>query len=308
MHTHHHPKLLAIGNSFSRNATEYLPCFAQSQGRQVTLGHAALGGWSLEKHWTFAQKYEAAPNDPEGKPYTLAATDGQRQPASLKQMLLSQGWDIVTLQQHSWISHEVATYQPFVSLLAEYVRRHAPQAVLWMHETWAYRADHPLFRKGLTQERMYQGLHHAYATVAAQIGAQQIIPVGTAFQDARQDPRWQLEVEQGFDPQAMTYPQVPRQVHMLCTGWHWNQKQSPPCLAYDGKHCAPAGKYLGTLVWHQMLFGDFADQPFVPPELSPDDAAVLQDIARRTMQGRLEPHRHGCHGSALATVNAFTDS
>ena len=273
--------VLAIGNSFSRNATEYLPQLAASQGRGLILSHAALGGWSVQRHWEAAEKHQADPRDPQGTPYALPGPDGTPRPASLERMLRSQPWDIVTFQQHSLTAMDLDTYQPYAGQLADYVRRHAPQAKLWMHETWAYRADHPLLkRRNLTQEQMYQRLRDAYATIARQTAADWIIPVGTAFQTARHDPRWQLDVQEDVHPQAFTYPDLPRQVHALCSGWRWDMKASPPVFGFDGKHCTPAGKYLGAMIWFGSLFGDIDSHPFAPAELSPEDAAVLQDIAR----------------------------
>lgn len=284
-------RLLAIGNSFSQNATAYLPQLVESQGNTLIFGHASVGGCSLERHWGFVQKNEADPKDPAGRPYYMKGADGkQHSGASLKQLLQSQTWDIVTIQQHSWTSTDLRTYRPYAKQLTDYVRQHAPQAKIWVHETWAYRADDRLMKKtGTTQEKMYRGLHDAYTTIATEVAADKIIPVGTAFQNARQDPRWQLDVPKDFDPQTMKYPEVPRQVHSLCLGWRWDKKEQPPVLGYDGKHCTAAGKYLGALVWYETLYGAFGTAPFVPAELPPQDATFLQEIARKTVREGLQP-------------------
>jgi len=272
-------RVLKIGNSFSQNATEFLPQLAASQGHTLILGRAEIGGCSFKKHWELAEKNEANTDDPEGKPYSQK---------SLKQMLQSDKWDIVTVQQFSLHAPDLSTYRPYANKLADYIRLHAPQAKIWIHETWAYRADDKLFKDKMTQAQMYQSIHEAYATIAKEIQAERIMPVATAFQNARKDPRFTPDLEKDVDPKAFKYPQLPRQVHELCIGWSWD-KAKPPALRFDPKHCNTAGKYLGALVWHETLLGEVKLPAFVPPDLPAADAEVLQEIARKTVREGLKP-------------------
>lgn len=282
-------KILLIGNSFSQNATEYLPKLVESQGNTLVLGHAEIGGCTLEKHWALAQKSEADPADKEGRPYYA----GPSKRSSLKEMLESDKWDIVTLQQQSWASRDLKTYQPFAGNLAAYIRKHAPQAKIWVHETWAYRTDDTGLLKQTTQEKMYIGLRDAYATVAKEIQADKIIPTGTAFQNARQDPRWQLEVPAKVDPKAFTHPDLPVQKHSLTRGWAWSEKGGKYELTYDPKHCQASGKYLAALVWYETLYGDLTQPAFAPADLSEADAALMREIAHKTVKEGLKPKLTG---------------
>jgi len=299
--SHKTVRLLAIGNSFSQNATEYLPQIVASQGNTLVLGQAAIGGCPLEKHWSLAQKHEANPDDPAGKPYTGRRPDGHEGKMSLKELLYAQAWDVVTIQQQSWDSRDLGTYRPYAGQLSAYVRQHAPQAKLWMHETWAYRADHPLLKKNkMTPEQMYQSLHDAYATIAQEVHAEGIMPVGTAFQNARSDPRWKPDIQKDVDPKALKYPELPRQVHALCAGWRWETKSQPPTLSFDGKHCTTAGKYLAALVWYEMFFGDVRGDVFVPKGLPVDDAVFLREMAHRTVRDGLRPRAEAGASSPAA--------
>lgn len=45
-------KILAVGNSFSEDATFYLPQIAEAGGKSLILGRLYIGGCSLERHWT----------------------------------------------------------------------------------------------------------------------------------------------------------------------------------------------------------------------------------------------------------------
>jgi hypothetical protein len=57
----------------------------------------------------------------------------------------------VTIQQRSISSHDVTTYRPYAANLRDYVKKHAPNAELLLHETWAYRVDDPRFSVAKTQ-------------------------------------------------------------------------------------------------------------------------------------------------------------
>jgi hypothetical protein len=282
-------RILKIGNSFSQNATEYLPQIAASQGNNIIFGRAEIGGCPLKKHWDLSQAYEAHPEDPANKAYSGNLVDGKPVKMSLKEILVSQPWDVVTMQQHSLAAPDIETYRPYAKQLAEYVRKYAPTAKIWFHETWAYRADDKIFKKGdFTQAKMYENIHESYATIGKEIQVDKIIPCATAFQNARKDPRWQLEVEK-FDVSTLKFPDLPKQIHALCTGYKWDTKVDPAKLAFDGKHCTVAGKYLGGLVWYETFFGALTKPAFVPDKLPAEDATFLQEIAKKTVIDGVKP-------------------
>jgi hypothetical protein len=278
-------RLLAIGNSFAQNAAEYLPQLVASQGNTLDIQQASIGGCSLEKHWNLAQKFESDPENRDSKPYYLYFSKGKYKKSSLKQMLQTQSWDVVTIQQHSWTSIDLKTYRPYAQLLSDYVRTNCPTAKVWVHETWAYRPDNRLLLKqGMTPTQMYEKLHAAYATIAKEIAADGILPVGTAFHRASLDPRWSFETEANVAPEKFKYPDLPSESHALSTGWHWNTREKPPKLVFDGKHATTAGKYLAALVWYEKLFGKIQGNAFVPKGLSTEDAAFLQEIAHKVAE------------------------
>jgi len=277
--------LMAIGNSFSNDATKYLSRLAEAGGHKLVFGHAMIGGCSLEKHWRLAQKHEADADDPEGRPYQVRRSDGSVKSVSLKELLQSRSWQYVTIQQVSNESYKVTSYRPYARKLADYVRQHAPQAELVIHETWEYRVDHPLYsEKRLTPERMYEGLHSAYAKIAGELGVKTIIPVGSAFQNTRNDPRWVMDIELDVDRAAFQPPALPRQVRSLWVGYYWSKKTNPPSLGHDGKHASTAGRYLGAAVWYEVFFGDVREVEYVPRGLAKQDAVLLREIAHKTVR------------------------
>src|SRR5690606_22687863 len=88
-------RLLVIGNSFSRNATLYLPRLAKEVGHKLVIQKAEISGASLKRHWDAVEVAEADPEDPKGRPY------GGK---SLKMLLREGKWDIITMQQASTYS------------------------------------------------------------------------------------------------------------------------------------------------------------------------------------------------------------
>ena len=200
-------RLLTVGNSFSGNATRYLDNLAAAEGYELIHHQASIGGGTMAQHWEKAQRHEQDPADP------LGLYDTKR---SLKQELLAERWDFVTIQQASMQSHDVSTYRPYAGYLRDYIKRYAPQARLLVHQTWAYRCDDPRFankseRPGepADQEAMYQGLTRAYKTIAAELGTQ-IIPVGDAFHLADTDPKWGYRPDTAFDFSNARRPATPR--------------------------------------------------------------------------------------------------
>lgn len=276
-------RLLTIGNSFSRNATNHLDDLAKAGGHTLIHRAIVVGGASLELHATKMQKHEADPSDKEG-----LYTNG----LSLKDELLAEKWDYITIQQASMKSHDPATYQPFAKSLADAIAQYAPTAKLLVHQTWAYRIDDPRFTKPTdkpsdpkTQEEMYFGLTNAYKTLAKELDAG-ILPVGDAFFLADTDGTWAYRPDANFDPKTAIAPALPDQTHSLHTGWRWRKPKGggEAKLAMDGHHANLAGEYLGACVWYEILFGESSvGISYVPEEIEPNHATFLQKTAHRAV-------------------------
>jgi hypothetical protein len=284
-------RLLTIGNSFSRNATNHLDDLAVAGGH--TLIHTAIvvGGASLQLHAEKAQAHEADPADAAG----LYANK-----RSLKQELRADQWDFVSLQQASIKSHDIATYQPYAGRLADCIAEHAPKAKLLVHQTWAYRKDDPRFTKPsgkpgepTTQAAMYEGLRSAYDLTAAALGAR-VIPVGEAFYAADTDPQWGFQPDPAFDSQTAKHPELPSQKYSLHVGWRWAKPKAggKVALGMDGHHANLAGEYLGACVWYEELFGEsVVGIGYVPEGLEKAHARFLQETAHRVVMARSHGRR-----------------
>ena len=170
-------KILSIGNSFSHNAHTYFNEIAKAMEADLVLFNACIGGCTLERHMRHADAYDKNRNDPEGSPYPVAK--GCK--ISLRECLKLKKWDVVTIQQASPSSFKPETYHPHGDRLIAYIRRHAPQAEIVVHKTWAYREDHSFWGdKDLDTDRMYKRLSQAYRDFCAE-NHFRMIPAGDAF-------------------------------------------------------------------------------------------------------------------------------
>jgi len=272
-----HLRLLAIGNSFSGNATHYLPGIVDAAGDKLTFRTISIGGCPLERHWQNAAAFQHGSTNPLARAWTA---------------LSAEPWDFITIQQFSGSSYKLETYRPYAKQLHDYIKQQCPKSEVVIHETWAYREDDPLFRNGFTQRDMYWGLREAYETIARELGCR-IIPVGDAFENARRDTGWKgVFPDPQFDYKNAIPPALPNQLHSLNQGYSW----SGNTLKLDGHHANTAGEYLGAAVWFELLFShSVLGNSFVPKGLKAADVILLQRIAHRTVSEGLRPRDYRPH-------------
>ncbi len=181
-------KVLAIGNSFSNNTTDYLYDIAVAEGMtEVVIGRLYFGACSVERHARNARLDVAE--------YTYYKnTTGQweqTEKATLLYGLQDEDWDIITLQQSSGNSGLPGTYESVLDELITYVNANKtnPDAKLVWHMTWAYQQDseHKDFAYyGNEQMNMYDCIVRTTQEVILPNEAFScVIPAGTAVQNAR---------------------------------------------------------------------------------------------------------------------------
>lgn len=251
-------KVLSIGNSFSVNAHKHLKQIADSMGSPLVLGNAVIGGCPLQRHWNNAST--------NGVCYSYK---GEK--ITLEQFLKADKWDVVTIQQASGSSRFPDTFEPFGTQLIAFIKAHAPQAEVVVHETWAYRQDEKRITNWkISTDAMYADVSKTYKDFAKKHGLR-VIPAGDAFQLARKTPAW------GDYTPANKETGAPASGKTLQGG--------------DGYHANTSGEYLLGCVWYEFLFKkDVRPSTYLPKGLSPEDAAILRDIAHKTVtEGVLAP-------------------
>ena len=267
-------KVLMIGNSFSISLLQHLPQVAADCGVELDLASLYIGGCSLERHWTNVVKDV----DKEYKPYLFGRnrfgkyTQGK---ANVCDVLRMAKWDIVTVQQASHESWRPETYHPYGDNLVAKIRELAPQAKIYVQETWSYTPwDKRFARWGMDQNVMYSLLHAAYADFAKKYGFR-VIPMGTAVQEWRRElPVRYTENTFGGDVVGGRGSRQPA----------WEQADGKWVPKRDVFHLSPTGEYLQALVWTAKLFGaDVTGCAYRPDCVTEAEAALMKKIAMKVV-------------------------
>lgn len=179
-------KVLAIGNSFSCDAMEYLFRVADSAGeKNIVLGNLYIPGCTVDIHNANAQ-YGA----PVYQYYKN--TDGQWKSTmwyTSERAIKEENWDYITVQQGSGSSGQREAYS-HLSELAEFVCRLKPEKTkLAWNMTWAYQGDSDhvhFYRYGHDQLKMYSAITDAVQSCVMTIKEfETVIPCGTTIQNMR---------------------------------------------------------------------------------------------------------------------------
>lgn len=182
-------KLLVVGNSFGDDCTHYLHQVARADGVDIKAVNLYIGGCSLYRHYRNMLSGAAVYDYQINGFFTKIMV-------SLSEGLLSDEWDYVLLQQCSPESGEPESYEPYATALTEYVRRHAPKAKIFVHETWTFEAGIPRFKLTSyeTPETMFPAIKENYINMARRIRANGIIPSGEAMYNL-----WQRREQYGIE-------------------------------------------------------------------------------------------------------------
>lgn len=275
-------RILGIGNSFTVNATKFLPqIFKSDKDIDIDIAFAQIGGCSLERHVNVFTTNEKEPDNPKGKIYGYKLNSEKYQNGkSLKEVLQDGKWDYVTIQQVSWKSPDSKSYMPFAKQLYDYIKKYQPDTTIVFHETWAYEKEP---KKNFDQDSMYKNLHASYGKIAKELDVA-IIPVGTAFQNARKLPLWTFEPLKDFDEKSVNYPdKLPVTGKSLNRGYYWrtdSKDKTKKVVANDTHHASQAGEYLGGLVWYKFFTGKSPLKiTYKPAALSQEQADSLKKVA-----------------------------
>lgn len=175
-------KILSIGNSFSQDAQRYLHRLAKHDGTQIKTVNLFIGGCPLRTH------YLNMLDDVSAYAFEFNG-EGTGIRVSIRQALVSDDWDYVTLQQASPQSPDYATYTPYLQELAAYVKKYCPNAKILIHETWGYEtgSQHLKNVQYESMEAMFADVKESYKKAAQAVSADKIIPSGTALLTAAQN-------------------------------------------------------------------------------------------------------------------------
>jgi hypothetical protein len=152
-------RVLAIGNSFSEDALQYVWEIARVKGfKNIILGNLFIGGCSLETHT------ENSRSNLEAYDYFKNSTGSWDflGKSTMLEGIVDEDWDYITFQQSSGYSGVYSSYS-YIPELISYVKKNKTNDSLkigW-HMTWAYQQDtlHPHFEYyNKSQQVMYESI------------------------------------------------------------------------------------------------------------------------------------------------------
>lgn len=247
-------KILAIGNSFSTDAMQYLWQICRDGGvEEVVLGNLYYGGCSISQHLAFAK------SDSDSYTYYKNTTGEWKKTEKYKmsQALADEEWDIVTFQQTSKTCGLRSSYSSLPALVS-HVRGKLPAARFMFHMTWAYQQDstHASFPNyDKSQQKMYDMIIDCTRECVEKSGSfETVIPCMTSIQNARTS----------FLGDTLTRD-----------GYH---------LDYS------IGRYIAGLTWYAVLTGGDVDAIKYNPStaaISEDMLAVAREAVKNAMASPL---------------------
>ena len=166
-------KILAIGNSFSQDATRYIREIAKSNGDKIKVVNLYISGCPLYRHYINILDNNETYN---------VQIDGENTNfmTSIQKALASDNWDVVTLQQSSPESGYFEMYEPYLNLITDTVKLYSPESKIYVHQTWAYNDKSPKLQKvGFnSHNEMFEKVKDAYDKMFDYIKADGLIPSG----------------------------------------------------------------------------------------------------------------------------------
>lgn len=162
-------KVVYIGNSFSQNATEYIYNVLTNLGySDFKFGIAYIGGCNLETHLSNLKTNNSAYR------YQVCVANGRQEigTKTLYDILTSERWDYVIMQQQSSKTGDASTYEDVYEII-NYCKKYCPKASFGWHMTWQ------------NQGAVYGDIVNAVkSTILKNAFFDFIIPTGTAIQNA----------------------------------------------------------------------------------------------------------------------------
>lgn len=173
-------KILSIGNSFSQDAHRYLHKLAKTDGEHFKCVNLCIAGCSLRTHYLNMLADSA-------NYYFEFNGENTGIKVSLSQVLASDDWDVITVQQASWASAKAETYFPYIEEVVRFVRKYCPRAKIYLHQTWAYEDGSDRLKNVAgyeSAEAMFADIQKAYAKVEEVIKVDGVIRSGEVMQKA----------------------------------------------------------------------------------------------------------------------------
>ena len=180
-------KVLAIGNSFTQDPTEYLGSIVTHSGidkSKLCVYIAIQSNASLET-WVDNYDDEATLNITRMAGDVKVGVETSGKISGTLEQHLAHDWDVVVLQQVSTSSNDYSTFEPYLSKLVGYIREKCTNqkvSIAWQL-TWSDKSDN----SGSAPKDFagWQSICETVQEMVVRNGINIVIPTGTAIQNAR---------------------------------------------------------------------------------------------------------------------------
>ena len=242
-------KILAVGNSLSSNATQYLWEIITSAGvpkENVVIGRLFLPGCSIAWHWSNIEDF----NDEYDYSKNTSGSWTTYKNYSVQKALEEEDWDYIIIQETIASVQNTGAYAK-LSNLVEYLKTAEPEAELAWHLIWTYQAETESqwckYRTPAETKEHYDQIIGQYLTqVKNKSQIEHLIPAGTAVQNLRSSYIGDT---------------------IMSDGIHANEKH---------------GMYITALTWYAALTGGDVEAvtwlPLRYPELADDLPVIRQSV------------------------------
>ena len=238
-------KILFIGNSFSANATRYI---REISNGELFVRNLYIGGCSLETHAKNIENNAPA--------YEYQADSKAIATASIRDALLCEEWDVVSVQQVSSLSGIYESYFPYIDTVIAEIKKYRPSARIVFHRTWPYNygSTHPAYVNYDNDTDLMNGMITKAAAKIAEKYSFDVIPSGDAVYAGFNTPEFDIRA----GGESLTAPDT----------FHLS---------------AVYGRYLAGLVLYRFFTGNSATRvTFVPEEADEKLVKKLVEIADNT--------------------------
>ena len=233
-------RILAIGNSFTDNATANIPEILNvvGVGNEVFFAKSVLGNSSLEQHWN---NY-LSDNRVYGFYYAENKEWQSASECSFDYALTFTDWDVIVIQQVSWLAGDTNSYYPYIDDIIQLVRSRNSHAAIGWQMTWAYApfSSHPEFyRYGRSYSNMYEQV--VAATYGIQSHVDFVIPSGCLIDRLRGSADDSaIYLTDGFH--------LRNGIGCFALSWLWQKEVVEPLTGYDSDKtvCADAAEICGV--------------------------------------------------------------
>ncbi len=177
-------KILAIGNSFSQDATAQIELLTD----KLFVRNMYIGGCSLEKHLQMTRSKE------EAYEYQICGMQSLDGCVSLEYALTAEKWNYITVQQVSHLAGVKESYYPYITELIEYIRQFSAAKIIF-HQTWAYEkgSQHSEFyRYDKNQKKMWESVRNVSREVCS-FEKLPMIECGETFAKLRENEMFDIE-------------------------------------------------------------------------------------------------------------------